>query len=101
MLGHSDQMFGCLGNLVRRLPLRQWRQARPRGGESVCLWRSNEHDVLRIYISLLSYIAICRNYEYYIYINTVCDIYMCCTMDLTMYSYIFEDCVLNPRGDKC
>ena len=61
VLGHSDPMFGCLGNLVMHL-LRRWRQARPRGGESVCLGRSNEQDVLRIYISLLSYNVNCRNY---------------------------------------
>ena len=97
VLGHSDRMFGCLGNLVRRLPLRRWLQAGPRGGESVCLGRSSEHDVLSIYVSLLSYSVNCRNYQYY----TVCDIYMCCNMDLTMYSYIFEDFVINPRGDKC
>ena len=24
---------------------------------------------------------------------------MCCNMDLTMYSYKFEDCVVNPRRD--
>ena len=82
----SDRMFGCLGNLVMCLPPRRWRQAAPRGRESVCLGRSSELDVLRIYVSLLSYIVNCRNYEYY----TVC---MCCNMDLTMYSYIFEDCL--------
>ena len=92
VLGHSDRMFGCLGNPVMCLPPRRWRQATPRGGESVCLGRSSEHDVLRIYVSLLSYNVNCRNCEYY----TVCDIYMCCNMDLTMYSYIFEDCVVNP-----
>ena len=47
VLGHSDRMFGCLGNLVMCLPPRRWRQATSRGGESVCLWRSKEH-VLRI-----------------------------------------------------
>ena len=35
VLGHSCRMFGCLGNLVMGLPRRQWRQAAPRGGESV------------------------------------------------------------------
>ena len=39
----------------------------------------------------------CRNYEYY----TVCDIYMCCSMDLSMYSNVYEDCVVNPSRDKC
>ena len=97
VLGHSYRMFGCLGDLVMGLPRRRWRQAAPRGGESVCLGRSNKQDVLRIYVSLLSYIVNCRNYEYY----TVCDIYICCNMDLTMYSCIFDDCVINPRGDKC
>ena len=58
---------------------------------------ASEHDVLRIYVSLLSYIVNCRNYGYY----TVCDISMCCNMDLPMYSCIFEDCVINLRGDKC
>ena len=38
----------------------------------------------------------CRNYEYY----TVCDINMCCSMDLSMYSNVYEDCVMNPGGDK-
>ena len=33
VLGHSDRMFGCLGNLVMCLPPRRWRQATPRGGE--------------------------------------------------------------------
>ena len=66
---------------------------RPQGS----LGHSSKHDVLRKYVSLLSYIVNCQNYEYY----TVCDIYMCSNMDLTMYSYIFEDCVINPRGDKC
>ena len=64
---------------------------------AVCLRRSSEHDVLKIYVSLLSYIANCRNYEYY----TVCDISMCCGMDLSMYSNVYEDCIMNPRGDKC
>ena len=62
VLGHSDRMFGCLGNLVMCLPPRRWRQATPRGGESVCLGRSSKHDVLRIYVSLLSYDVNCRNY---------------------------------------
>ena len=39
----------------------------------------------------------CRNYEYY----TVCDISMCCRMDLSMYSNVYEDCVVNPSRDKC
>ena len=38
-----------------------------------------------------------RNCELY----NVCDISMCCNMDLTMYSNIYEDCVVNPRRDKC
>ena len=36
----------------------------------------------------------CRNYEYY----TVCDISMCCSMDLSMYSNVYEDCVVIPEG---
>ena len=39
----------------------------------------------------------CRNCELY----NVCDISMWCNMDLTMYSNIYEDCVVNPRMDKC
>ena len=39
----------------------------------------------------------CRNYEDY----TVCDINMCCIVDLSMYSNVYEDCVINPGGDKC
>ena len=97
VLGHSDRMFGCLGDRVMCLPPRRWRQAAPRGSEAVCLGRSSEHDVLKIYVSLLSYIVNCRNYEYY----TVCDISMCCSMDLSMYSNVYEDCIMNPRGDKC
>ena len=62
------------------------------GHTTRCLGPSK--DVLRIYVSLLSDNVNCRNYEYY----TVCDISMCCNMDSTMYSYIFEDCVVNPRG---
>ena len=31
VLGHSDRMFGCLGNLVMCLPPRWWRQAAPQG----------------------------------------------------------------------
>ena len=93
VLGHSYRMFNCLGNLVMGLPRRRWRQA-------VCqfsLGRSSEHDVLTIYVSLLSYIVNCRNYEYF----TVCDISMCCSMDLPMYSNVYEDCAMNPGGDKC
>ena len=30
-LGHSNRMFGCLGNLVMCLPPRRWRQATPQG----------------------------------------------------------------------
>ena len=37
----------------------------------------------------------CRNYEYY----TVCDVSMCCSMDLSMYSNVYEDCVVNPSRD--
>ena len=37
VLGHSDRMFGCLGNLVMCLPPRRWRQAAPRGELVVCL----------------------------------------------------------------
>ena len=97
VLGHSDRMFGCLGDSVMCLPPRRWRQAAPRGRQSVCLGRSSEHDVLNIYVSLLSYIVNCRNYEYY----AVCDISMCCSMDVSMYSNVYEDCVMNPGGDKC
>ena len=95
----SDRMFGCLGDRVMCLSDRRRRQAAPRGSEAVCLGRSSEHDVLKIYVelSLLSYIVNCRNYEYY----TVCDIYMCCSMDLSMYSNVYDDCIMNPRGDKC
>ena len=78
VLGHSDRMFGCLGNLVMCLPPRRWRQAAPRGRESACLGRSSEHDALKKYVSCLCYIVNCLNYEYY----TVCDNYMCCNMDL-------------------
>ena len=63
VLGHSCRMFGCLGNLVMRLPPRRWRQATPRGGELVCLERSSE-QVQRIYVSLLSDNVNCQNYEY-------------------------------------
>ena len=42
VLGHSDQMFGCLGNLVMCLPPRRWRQAAPRGDLAVCLGGSQE-----------------------------------------------------------
>ena len=31
VLGHSDRMFGCLGDRVMCLPPRRWRQAAPRG----------------------------------------------------------------------
>ena len=99
VLGHNNRMFGCLGNLVMCLPprrWRRWRQATPRGREPVCLGRSSE-QVLRKYVSLLSDNVNCRNYKYI----TVCDISLCCNMDLTMYSNIYEDCVANPRGDKC
>ena len=71
-------------------------QAAPRGNLSVCLGRSSE-QVLRKYVSLLSDNVNCRNYEYY----TVCDISIYCNMDLIMYSNIYEDCVVNPRRDKC
>ena len=57
VLGHSDRMFGCLGDRVMCLPPRWWRQTAPRGSESDCLGRSSEHDVLKIYVSLLSYIV--------------------------------------------
>ena len=83
--GHSDRMFGCLRDRVMCLPPRRWCQAAPRGSLSVCLGRSS------------SYIVNCRNYEYY----TVCDISMCCSMDLSMYSKVYENCIMNPRGDKC
>ena len=48
-------------------------------------------------VLLLSDTVNCRNYEYY----TVCDISMCCMVDLTMYSNVYADCVVNPRRDKC
>ena len=35
VLGHSDRIFGCLGNLVMCLPPRRWRQAAPRGDLTV------------------------------------------------------------------
>ena len=90
-------MFGCLGNLVICLPPRRWRQAAPRGELAVYLGSSSEHDVLRIYVSLLSDNVNCQSYEYY----TVCDISMCCSVDLPMYSNVYEDCVVNPRRDNC
>ena len=31
VLGHSDRMFGCLGDRLMCLPPRRWRQAAPRG----------------------------------------------------------------------
>ena len=71
-------------------------QAAPRGNQSVCLGGSQE-QVLKEYVLILSDNVNCRNYEYY----TVCDISMCCSMDLSMYSNIHEDCVVNPRMDKC
>ena len=39
----------------------------------------------------------CRSSEYY----TVCDISMCCSVDLPMYSNVYEGCVVNPNRDKC
>ena len=42
VLGNSDRMFGCLGNLVMCLPPRRWRQAAPRGDLAVCLGGSQE-----------------------------------------------------------
>ena len=78
VLGHSDRMFGCLVNLVMCLPPRRWRQAKR-------------------YVLILSDNVNCRNYEYY----TVCDISMGCSMDLSMYSNVYEDCVVNPSRDKC
>ena len=43
VLGHSDRMFGCLGNLVMCLPTRRFRQAAP---WAVCLGGSQE-EVLK------------------------------------------------------
>ena len=97
VLGHSCRMFGCLGNLVMGLPRRQWRQAAPRGGESVLSRALQRADVLKIYVSLLCYIVNFRNYEYY----TACGISMCSSMDLSMYSNVYEDCIMNPGWDKC
>ena len=94
VLGHSCRMFGCLGNLVMGLPRRQWRQAAPRGGESVLSRALYRADVLKIYVSLLCYIV---NYEYY----TACDIYVYYSMDLSMHSNVYEDCIMNPGRDKC
>ena len=50
VLGHSDRMFGCLGNLVMCLPPRRWRQAAPRGELAVCLGGSQEQllKVIRV-----------------------------------------------------
>ena len=53
-------MFGCLGDLVMCMCVRRdggTGTRHVRGGESVCLGRSSEQDVLRIYVSLLSYIV--------------------------------------------
>ena len=63
---------------------------------SVCLGRSSE-QVLRKYVSLFSDVVNCRNCE----LCNVCDISMCCNMELTMYSNVYEDCVINPIRDKC
>ena len=49
------------------------------------------------YVLLFSDNVNCRNYGYY----AVCDISMCCSMDLSMYSNAYEDCVMNPGWDKC
>ena len=90
-------MSGCLGNLAPLFPPRRWRARRQH--VAVCQFVSGAHSeqVLREFVSLLSVNVNCRNYEYY----TVCNISMCCDMDLTMYSNIYEDCVVNPRRDKC
>ena len=90
VLGHSDRMFGCLGNLVMCLPPRWWRQAAPRGELAVCLGGSQEQLLKYIYVLILSDNVICRNYEY----NTVCDIYMCYSMDLSMYSDVLQGALL-------
>ena len=97
-LGHGCRMIGCLGNLVMGLPPRQWRHAAPRGRESVlsrALYRAEVLKVIRVVI-VLSCVN-CRNYEY----CTDCDIYMCYGMDLSMYSNVYEDCIINPGQDKC
>ena len=71
VLGHSYRMFGfhCLGNLVMCLLPRRWRQAAPRGELAVCLGRSSEHDVLRIYVSLLS-----DNVNIILFVTFVCAV---------------------------
>ena len=63
----------------------------------ICQFVSGAHSeqVLRTYVLLLSDNVNSRNYEYY----TVCDISMCCSMDLSMYSNVYEDCVINHRRD--
>ena len=48
------------------------------------------------YVLILSVNVNCRNYEYY----TVCDISMCCSVDLSMYSNVYEDWVVNTRRDR-
>ena len=45
VLGHSDRMFGCLGDRVMCLPPRRLHQAAPQGSLSVCLGHSSKHDV--------------------------------------------------------
>ena len=75
----------------------RWRRDTPRGGHAVSLsrvWivRSTKEK----YVLILSDNVNCRNYEYY----TIYNISIYYNMDLSMYSNVYEDWVVNPRRDK-
>ena len=82
VLGLSDRISGCLGNLAPVFPPRRW-------------WARRQQA--RVNAVIFSDVVNCRNYELY----NVCDISMCCNMELTRYSNLYEDCVVIPRRDKC
>ena len=94
MLGHSIgcQVVGVTSRLDSRL------DGSGNTWQSVSLSRGlTGASTIKEYVLILRDDVNCRNYEYY----NVCDIYMCCSMDLSMYSNVYEDCVVNPRRDKC
>ena len=97
VLGLSDRMSGCLGNLAPVFPPRRWRARRQHVGNCQFVSGAHSEQALRKYVSLFSDVVSCRNCKLY----NVCDISMCCNLELTMYLNIYEDCVVNPRRDKC